>query len=479
MAEPGPRIVSINELRFRPANSNDRARAGMEHAFRDVPDCSFGKDDGISPYMAADAGINDYPDNPKAQAALHGDVPDVAHDLGEPVASFGHKLLRSGFGLSVFLHVVVFCTVGYFATVKLPDDTLLEGETVIAIEFFSETDSEVTLKQHQEEQDGEEEAVEQPKEEPKVEPKQDIVEPVKPVEVEKPLVEEKPVVKKPVEQAKLPETVEKPVETPLKIEKPVIVNDQPEVLSTTEPSDFQIEAAAKQILEDTKIEPLPDTPPPMLVTPVEEKKPEPEKKLAQPLPHPISKPREVQKVAEVKPIDVKPVLKKDEPKPVEKKPEPKKVKPKKVEAKKPEPTPKKEVKKKTVARDGNADINTNKGSSTSKNKKGESQDASQGDSKNKVKGNAAKSNYDGIVREKIKRARKRIQVSGRGEVDVAFTITANGSVVGLKVRKSSGKPALDKAALDVIRKASPFPAIPPETGLKSKPMVLQIGFKGK
>lgn len=464
MVEPGPRIVSINELRFRPANSNDRARAGMEHAFMDVPDCSFGKDDGISPYLGADAGIKDYPDNPAAQPALDGDVPDVAQVDGAPALTLGEKLLRGGFALSVFLHVIVFCAVGYYATVKLPDDdALLDGETVIAIEFFSETDSEVTTKRQQVEQEGKEEAVE--------EPKQEVVEPVKPIEQPKSVAEEKP-----VEQAKLPEPVAKPVE------QPVIVTDQPEVLSTTQPSDFQIEAAAKQILEDTKIEPLPDTPPPMLVTPVEEEKPEPEKKLAQPLTHPISKPRVIQKVAEVKPVEKpieRPVIKKEEPKPLEKKPEQKRVEPKKEQAKKPEPTPKKEVKKKIVARDGNADTVSNKGSSTAKKKDGSSQDVSQGNSKNKLKGNAAKSNYDGLVREKIKRARRRVQVSGRGNVEVAFTITANGSVVNLKVRKSSGKPALDKGALDVVRKATPFPAIPPETGLKSKPMVLVIGFRGK
>jgi protein TonB len=467
MAEPGPRIVSINELRFRPANSNDRARAGMEHAFKDVPDCSFGKDDGISPYMAADAGINDYPDAPASQAPLHDDVPDVARADGSPALSLSQKLLRSGFGLSVFLHAVVFCAVGYYATVKLPDETLLEGETVVAVEFYSETDSDVTAQTRQDEEDGEEEAVEkpveQPKEEPKVEPKQEVVEPV---EQEKPVVEEKP-----VEQAKLPDPVAKPVETPEKIEQPSVVTDQPEVLSTTGPSDFQIEAAAKQILQDTKIEPLPDTRPAMLVVPVEE----PEKKRAQPLPHPISKPRVVQKVAEVKPVEIKPVekpvqrpvVKKEEPKPVEKKPEPKKVEAKKEQPKKPSPKKEKEVKKKKVARDGNADFDSTKGSSTAKKKDGASQDASQGNSKMKVKGNASSSNYKGMLERKLARSAGRVKARARGLVVVAFTVNASGKVTKVSVRTSSGKPAVDKAALQAVRKASPFPAIPAELGVKT------------
>ena len=469
MAEPGPRIVSINELRFRPANSNDSARAGMEHAFKDVPDCCFGKDDGISPYMAADAGIGTYPDNPASQPTLDGDVPDVAQVDGSPALTLGEKLLRGGFGLSIFLHVVVFCAVGYYATNKLPDDAaLLEGETVIAVEFFSETDSDVTTRKQQLEEEGEDEAVEPPTVEPKVEPKQEVVQPVKPVEVKKPVMQEKPVVEKPVEQAKLPEPVEKPVETPKKIEQPVIVTDEPEVLSTTEPSSFQIEAAAKQIIEDTKIEPLPDSAPPMLVTPVEEQKIEPAMAVVKSLPHAVSKPRVVQKVAEVTPVEVKPVEK-----PVEK-PVVKQEEPNKEQAKKPEPTPKKEVKKKTVARDGNSDVDSNKGNSTAKKKDGVSQDASQGNSRNKLKGNAAFTNYKGMVERKLARSKKRVTAGAKGDATVAFTIDVNGNVLNLHIRKSSGKPAVDKAALDVVRKASPFPAIPPDTGKKSYPVSMRV-----
>lgn len=482
MAVPDPKIVSLNELRFRPANSNDRERAGMVHDFEDVPACAFGKDDGISPYMAADSTIDDFPQNPATHEVIHEDVPDVLKDGGEPALAFGHRILRSGFALSVFLHAALAVGLGY-ATLKLPDDSaLLEGETVIAVEFYSDTDSEVTTRTEQVDQEGEEEAVDEPVEKPKEEPKLEVAkpveEPVKPVEQVKP-----------AEQAKLPEPVEKPVEAPpAKVEEPVIGADVPEVLSTIAPSTWDVEAAAKQILDETEIQPLPEMPPQLLVTPVEEKKVEPEKTLAQPLAHPVSKPRLVEKVAEVKPVEKpiekpvekKPEAKKEEPKPVEKKPEPKKEEPKKVEQTKPEPkSEKKPIKKKTVAREGNADVDSNKGSSQAdKNKKGESQDASQGNSKSKVKGNASTSNYKGLVQRKLERAKKRVRVAGKGKVLVSFTITANGSVVNLRVRTSSGKPAIDAGALDVVRKASPFPAIPPETGLKSYPVSVPMTFKG-
>ena len=42
----------------------------------------------------------------------------------------------------------------------------------------------------------------------------------------------------------------------------------------------------------------------------------------------------------------------------------------------------------------------------------------------------------------------------------------------------AGWPAIDAGALDVVRKASPFPAIPDEAGLKSYPVSVPMTFKG-
>jgi protein TonB len=81
------------------------------------------------------------------------------------------------------------------------------------------------------------------------------------------------------------------------------------------------------------------------------------------------------------------------------------------------------------------------------------------------------------VQRKLERAKTRVRVAGKGNVTVGFTITANGSVINLKVRKSSGKPAVDKGALDVVRKASPFPAIPPDSGKKSYQIVVPLTFR--
>jgi protein TonB len=67
----------------------------------------------------------------------------------------------------------------------------------------------------------------------------------------------------------------------------------------------------------------------------------------------------------------------------------------------------------------------------------------------------------------------------KGNVIVTFTILANGTVSGLRIQKSSGKEAVDAAALKVVRAAAPFPPIPAETGKESWPMTLPMTFKGK
>ncbi|MEQ9259799.1 MAG: TonB family protein [Roseovarius sp.] len=75
-------------------------------------------------------------------------------------------------------------------------------------------------------------------------------------------------------------------------------------------------------------------------------------------------------------------------------------------------------------------------------------------------GNAAASNYPGVVMQKISRVR-RPQVGARGTAVVAFTIAPGGGLSGLSLAQSSGSGALDQAALGVIRRAAPFPAPPP------------------
>jgi len=95
-------------------------------------------------------------------------------------------------------------------------------------------------------------------------------------------------------------------------------------------------------------------------------------------------------------------------------------------------------------------------------------------------GNAAVSNYPGKVAAKLKRAARGLSGSSRmragNDVRVSFTVTASGDLAGVRIASSSGSPDLDSAALAVVRRAAPFPPIPPEAGRGSWAFTLPLGM---
>jgi protein TonB len=127
---------------------------------------------------------------------------------------------------------------------------------------------------------------------------------------------------------------------------------------------------------------------------------------------------------------------------------------------------------------GNASMIGTKGDVDAKDK-GRSSTRSKGALKNDEIGKAAETNYKGLVTRKLSRAKGRMRSPARGRLWVTFTILSDGSISGLAVTRSSGKPALDAAALKVVRAASPFPPIPAETGRKRWEMSVPMTFTGK
>ncbi len=95
-------------------------------------------------------------------------------------------------------------------------------------------------------------------------------------------------------------------------------------------------------------------------------------------------------------------------------------------------------------------------------------------------GNARVSNYPGKVVAKLRRARRYPSEAKRerlrGQVRVSFTITSNGGVSSLRVSRSSGSSILDRAALETVRRAAPFPPIPDGAGRASWPFTVPIDF---
>ena len=85
---------------------------------------------------------------------------------------------------------------------------------------------------------------------------------------------------------------------------------------------------------------------------------------------------------------------------------------------------------------------------------------SSGATRSTTAGNAAASNYPGLVMQRISRVRKP-RVGASGTATVRFSVSPSGGLANVSVARSSGSPRLDRAALQVIRRAAPFPKTPP------------------
>lgn len=139
----------------------------------------------------------------------------------------------------------------------------------------------------------------------------------------------------------------------------------------------------------------------------------------------------------------------------------------------PEPTRKKQA----AGNGGQNRANARKGTAAGRTE-GLQAEAGDRSGNSRSEGNAAASNYPGKVVSKLRRAlrypaeAKRQKI--RGEVHVAFTVGAGGGVSGLRVVRSSGSPVLDRAAMETVQRAAPFPPIP--GGRASWPFTVPLAF---
>lgn len=224
----------------------------------------------------------------------------------------------------------------------------------------------------------------------------------------------------------------------------------------TEPTPQQITEITPQEIEPQPVETVtPSDIEPLVSEPVEE----------------LAVPSSEVEIAAIPIPEIKPEIVPEEtiqPVPEAKKEEPVKKEP--VERKKPKPVKKKAGEKgkakQTASQgqvDGSADV---KSASLGGQKKGNSATA----------GNAAVTNYPGKVRSKINRAKRRVPGGARGSVVVSFVVGAGGDASGIRIARSSGEPALDKAALESVRRAAPFAKIPDGAGRSSWAFSVPIVF---
>ncbi|GGE37865.1 protein TonB [Agaricicola taiwanensis] len=214
--------------------------------------------------------------------------------------------------------------------------------------------------------------------------------------------------------------------------------DAPEL---AEPADI----AAEQQLE----EPTPDAEPePEVLEPLE---PPP----LQPLPEPIIEMPEPE-VVPVKPEAVLPVAR---PKQPDAKPE---------EKTKPEELKKERPKRKKVVTKPKSEVSSQR-SATNAPRAERSAAAEASTSASNANALAA---WQNRVSAKIRRFRR--AGTGVGTVRVQLVIDANGNIRSSQA--ASGNPILDRAALDMVRRANPLPAPPPESGMANKPFIVPILF---
>ncbi|MCA1300538.1 energy transducer TonB [Stappia indica] len=106
---------------------------------------------------------------------------------------------------------------------------------------------------------------------------------------------------------------------------------------------------------------------------------------------------------------------------------------------------------------------------------------SRGGAKTREAGNAASSNYPGLVRRKLGRSLRYPRSARRkgltGEVTVGFTVQSSGVATGVRVVRSSGSPILDRAALETVGRAAPFPRIPANAGKTRWRFTIPLTFR--
>lgn len=78
----------------------------------------------------------------------------------------------------------------------------------------------------------------------------------------------------------------------------------------------------------------------------------------------------------------------------------------------------------------------------------------------KIAGKAALSNYRGRVQSHLARYKRRLGGGQKGKAVVSFSLSRSGRVTSVRLVRSSGNKAVDKATLAMVRRASPFPPIP-------------------
>ncbi|MQB42240.1 TonB family protein [Rhizobium sp. ICMP 5592] len=385
------------------------------------------------------AGLDGLPRPPTAEAVSHysrftqiGSYPahptEPAPDASEPpvmdmlsaekpshVLSAGKKGVTFACIGSCLFHLAVVAAVLLFAVVPPEDEAKEEAGDTLSVIMLGNGDVDATA------------AGEESKRLP--EPEQVTAEAVQPKTVQPTTAE--PAEAEAAQPVETVDPVQPTPETAQQVSPETVVTPEPEILASQMPAETTVVQPANA--EPVEIQPTETTqaaePPAEVVTPVDK---------------PVQRPKSV-----------------DKPKDIKKQPQ--------------------KVAKVRAGSNGDSQEDSKRGSSEGT-ETAQSDKNSQSDARRTGSGNAAIANYRGKVEARLKRYMARLSSKHQQQgltLVVSLVIGSGGELRSLSLVRSSGDPELDQAAMEQIRRAAPFPALPPEWGKPTWPATQAIRVEGR
>ncbi|MGO7989621.1 TonB family protein [Rhizobium leguminosarum] len=395
-------------------------------------------------HYARFAQISSFPDHPEAEPTAS--VPAPPMDAAVEKQEDEKKPVRRRVALTCICSLIFHATLAAVLIVafpKAPEEAVEEAGQALSVVMYGDFDVDQTAA-------GETETTVQ----------QEIIpEPVQPETIQ------------PTEMAEVQPTEVAPVETQDPIQQapaPEVTRVSPETAAAVEPEILVSEVPA----EESVAQPMSTVIPEQQQVPVDTVSPEIQPTAVQPTEvQPATQPEVAETPQEVKPVETAEVQPEPEQPEEVVTPTPK---PKVTTQEKPKPVEKKRPPQKAAGRNGEQQQNSERGIAEG-DPSAQSDRNSQAASNNNGVGTAARANYGGKVRARIRRAlREPKNVSGTA--GVRLTITGSGNLVSAVISRSSGVPEIDQAAADAVRRASPFS--PPPGGISmSFTQVFEIGRK--
>ncbi|TBB23989.1 TonB family protein [Rhizobium ruizarguesonis] len=395
-------------------------------------------------HYARFAQISSFPDHPETEPAAF--VPAPPMDAAVEKQEDEKKPVRRRVALTCICSLIFHATLAAVLIVafpKAPEEAVEEAGQAMSVVMYGDFDVDQTAA-------GETETTVQ----------QEIIpEPVQPETIQ------------PTETADVQPTEVAPVETQDPIQQapaPEVTRVSPETAAAVEPEILVSEVPA----EESVAQPMSTVVPEQQQVPVDTVSPEIQPTAVQPTEvQPATQPEVAETPQEVKPVETAEVQPEPEQPEEIVTPTPK---PKVITQEKPKPVEKKRPPQKAAGRNGEQQQNSERGIAEG-DPSAQSDRNSQAPSNNNGVGTAARANYGGKVRARIRRAlREPRNVSGTA--GVRLTITGSGNLVSAVIFRSSGVPEIDQAAADAVRRASPFS--PPPGGISmSFTQVFEIGRK--